>query len=125
MRMQTITRYLFHRFLLEAILAPAAVGVTDVQPDEKTLRTLTLVHQVCSDGRACSEMLHCNKMSSFGGAYVVSTNMQASADDLHLTTVLEMVQTAHSVHALSRTRAPNLDHAFCRFFVCDPVCLPI
>jgi hypothetical protein len=50
---QTITRYLFHRFLLEAILAPAAVGVVDVQPDERTLRSLTLVHQVsCNAPRA-------------------------------------------------------------------------
>uniref|UniRef100_A0A6U2E2N2 PDZ domain-containing protein n=3 Tax=Hemiselmis andersenii TaxID=464988 RepID=A0A6U2E2N2_HEMAN len=42
----TVSRYLYHRFLLEAILAPAAIGITDVQPDDYTLRTLSLIHQI-------------------------------------------------------------------------------
>mmetsp|Transcript_7440 Transcript_7440/g.18578 ORF Transcript_7440/g.18578 Transcript_7440/m.18578 type:complete len:810 (-) Transcript_7440:35-2464(-) len=42
----TVSRYLFHRFILEAILAPAAVGITDAHPDEKALRSLALVHQI-------------------------------------------------------------------------------
>ena len=42
----TVSRYIYHRFLLEAILAPAAVGITDAQPDDNALRTLALVHQI-------------------------------------------------------------------------------
>lgn len=42
----TVSRYLYHRFFLEAILAPAAVGITDAQPNDNALHNLALVHQI-------------------------------------------------------------------------------
>jgi len=42
----TVSRYVFQRFILEAVLAPAAVGATASQPSPQVLRSLSLIHQV-------------------------------------------------------------------------------
>jgi len=46
MASSTIARYLFHRFILEAILAPSAVGLADVRLRPDQLRALSTLHQV-------------------------------------------------------------------------------
>mmetsp|Transcript_87697 Transcript_87697/g.128279 ORF Transcript_87697/g.128279 Transcript_87697/m.128279 type:complete len:870 (+) Transcript_87697:45-2654(+) len=46
MASSTVARYLFHRFILEALLAPSAVGLSDVRPTPDQLRSLSTLHQV-------------------------------------------------------------------------------
>jgi len=46
MASSTIARYLFHRFIFEAILAPSAVGLADVRLRTGQLRALSTLHQV-------------------------------------------------------------------------------
>jgi hypothetical protein len=46
MAASTIARYLFHRYILEAVLAPSAVGLSDVRPTSDQLRALATLHQV-------------------------------------------------------------------------------